>query len=96
MGLPIIGIFALGIGMMNEGAETHAAAVIRTNEIISWAMVGIDGLVEQVKDGEVTARWISTQIKSGVSYFSESGWDGVVFTSADDVRRALRQRGLPV
>jgi len=46
---------------------------------LSGPDVGIDGLVEQVKDGEVTARWISTQIKSGVSYFSESGRDGVVF-----------------
>ncbi|TCP64595.1 DUF4365 domain-containing protein [Sphingomonas sp. PP-CE-1G-424] len=46
---------------------------------ISGPDVGIDGLVEQVKDGEVTARWISTQIKSGSSYFSESGRDGVVF-----------------
>lgn len=46
---------------------------------ISGPDVGIDGLVEQVKDNEVTARWISTQIKSGVSYFSESGRDGVVF-----------------
>jgi hypothetical protein len=63
---------------------------------ISGPDVGIDGLVEQVRDGEVTARWISTQIKSGVRYFSESGPDGVVFRDSRDHLEYYRQHDCPV
>lgn len=58
--------------------------------------VGIDAIVEQTGLGKATARWLSLQIKSGRSYFTETTDHGVVFRDSLEHLRYYRRHQLPV
>ncbi|TAX30749.1 DUF4365 domain-containing protein [Rhizobium ruizarguesonis] len=84
----------------NEG-ETAVDLIVKRS--LKWIFrrvtgpdFGIDGIVEQVRGSEAIGRWISLQIKSGDSYFRESGPDGVIFRDRKDHLDYYRAHQLPV
>jgi len=84
----------------NEG-ETAVELIVKRS--LKWIFrrvtgpdLGIDGIAEQVRGSEATGRWMSLQIKSGDSYFQESGPNGVIFRDSKDHLDYYRAHQLPV
>jgi hypothetical protein len=84
----------------NEG-ETAVELIVQRS--LKWIFrrvtgpdFGIDGIVEQVRGSEASGRWMSLQIKSGDSYFQESGSNGVIFRDRKDHLDYYRAHQLPV
>jgi phosphatidylserine/phosphatidylglycerophosphate/cardiolipin synthase-like enzyme len=92
--------FGSSAAIGDEGVAFVAHKVLRE---LKWifrdtpkADVGIDAIVEYVRDAEAQSRMISLQIKSGRSYLKERTDEGIVFRSDARHLRYFLNHSLPV